>query len=340
MSYEGDMSQQIGRTPFDTAPALYAFNVPRYYTLMQRAKDFANVHQHRIQWCFATDLPLNADDRDLTPEQLDDKRWQWLAYHDQQTGHIASTVPLVPGMPVRLTDSVDRDRMLYRGRRGVIVGWAPHPAEEKVAMDGAWALTKMPQAIYVRFENSRWTIHDELGEGVYPITPVSRTWTVNRRTGVRARRTGYFLVPDFASTAHMIQGQSLLAAFVDLVSNDGTEDSTEEQYLKAYVMLSRAKVLDNLWILRPFAKDLFHQGPPTGPNIFMKKLKNELSWDQDGCTPKDLQRYQCTGLRYDKTFGGKPFGGKEMHRYTQRNAQLLSDVPSKATRLASKSQRQ
>ena len=78
----------------------------------------------------------------------------------------------------------------------------------------------------------------------------------------------------------MIQGQSLRAAFVDVGSNDGTEDSTEEQYLKAYVMLSRAKVLDNLWILRPFAKDLFHQGPPTGPNILMKKLKNELSWDQ------------------------------------------------------------
>ena len=63
-------------------------------------------------------------------------------------------------MPVRLTDSVDRDSMLYRGRRGYIVGWAPHPAEERVAMDGAWALTKMPLAIYVRFENSPWTIHE------------------------------------------------------------------------------------------------------------------------------------------------------------------------------------
>ena len=124
-----------------------------------------------------------------------------------------------------------------------------------------------------------------------------------------------FLVPDFASTAHMIQGQSLLAAFVDLdASNNSKEDSTEEQYLKAYVMLSRAKVLDNLWILRPFAKDLFQHGPPTGPHILMKKLKNQLTKDQvyeefdkatesedrpsrrtQGATEPCLQNtYQCT----------------------------------------------
>ena len=65
----------------------------------------------------------------------------------------------------------------------------------------------------------------------------------------------------------MIQGQSLTAAFVDLVANDVMEEATEEQYLKAYVMLSRARFLDNLWILRPFGKDLFNRGPPAGPSV-------------------------------------------------------------------------
>eukprot|EP00973_Karenia_brevis_P020135 2763385-Karenia_brevis.AAC.1 len=69
----------------------------------------------------------------------------------------------------------------------------------------------MPVAVYVFFPGATWTVHPDLGPGVYPLTPVSRTWEVNKFTGVKARRTGFFLLPDFASTAHMIQGRSLEA---------------------------------------------------------------------------------------------------------------------------------
>ena len=48
-------------------------------------------------------------------------------------------------------------------------------------------------------------------------------WQVNKRTKVKIRRTGFFLVPDFATTAHMIQGQSVSAAFVDLVTIEEAE---------------------------------------------------------------------------------------------------------------------
>ena len=70
-------------------------------------------------------------------------------------------------------------------------------------------LTKMPQVIYLHFEDAPWTVHDDLGQGVYPLTPVSRTWQLNKKTKVKIRRTGFFLVPDFATTAHMIEGQSV-----------------------------------------------------------------------------------------------------------------------------------
>ena len=76
-------------------------------------------------------------------------------------------------------------------------------------VDGEWLLMKMPQIIYVLFEDARWTVNTELGTGVYPLRPVIRKWTVNKRTKVFVMRTGYLLVPDFASTPHMIQGQSL-----------------------------------------------------------------------------------------------------------------------------------
>ena len=273
----GTVPEELIKSPFDVAPALYSYNVPRYYTVLQRARQFARVNRLRLRWCFAKDVPLHREDRELTPEQLDEKRRNWLTFHDQQTSHLASQVPLVQGLPVRLTDAVDRERMLFRGRRGFIVGWTPHPMEEHMDVDGEWALTKLPQVIYVHFPGATWTVGADLGQGVYPLTPASRTFLVNRNTKVKARRTSFFLVPDFAYTAYMIQGQSLTAAFVDLVHGELLEKAEEELYVAAYVMLSRAKYLENLWILRPFGLSLFNRGPPSGPHLLMRKLRGELS---------------------------------------------------------------
>ena len=112
---------------------------------------------------------------------------------------------------------------------------------------------------------------------MYPLAPVSRTWTVNRQTNVKARRTGFFLVPDFASTAHMIQGMSLDAAFVELVHTDLHEKITEDLYVSAYVMLSRAKYLHGVAIMRHFSPSLFTCGPPARPHLLMQKLRGEIT---------------------------------------------------------------
>ena len=85
----------------------------------------------------------------------------------------------------------------------------------------------MPVAIYIHFPGATWVVHEQLGEGVYPLTPVSRTWVVNKRTATKVRRTGFFLVPDVASTAHMIQGQTLEAVFADIVNDSYFEKPTE-----------------------------------------------------------------------------------------------------------------
>ena len=231
--------------------------MPRYYAVLQRARNFARINQEQLHWTFAQDTPLLQEDRDLPHEQLDVKRRRWLELHDQETAHVVSQVPLAVGMPMRLTDTVDQQRQLFRGRRCRIVGWAPHPKEERVDVDGEWLLTKLPQVIYLHFENALWTVDPELTQGVYPLTPVSRTWLVNKKTKVKVRRTGFSLVPDFASTAHMIQGQSVCAAFVDLVTRDETEQPTDAAQVSGYVMLSRVRDPNKLWLLRPFPRDLF-----------------------------------------------------------------------------------
>ena len=179
-------------------------------------------------------------------------------------------------MPVRLTDTVDHQRPLFRGRRAVLVGWAPHPMEERRDAEGEWVLTMMPLAIYLKFEDVPWTIDDDLGQGVYPLTPVVRNWTLNKRTKVKVRRKGFFLIPDFASTAHMIQGQSLSAAFLDLLTGDDMQPSTEATQISGYVMLSRARDPSRIFLLRPFPREIFMHGPPTGPDVLLRKLRGDI----------------------------------------------------------------
>ena len=156
---------ELHEPPFDTAPALYAYNVPRYYTILLRAREYARINSLQLQWCVARDIPLHQDDRDLPIEQLDEKRWRWLHMHDQHTSHIASQLPLVQGLPIRITDAVDRKRGLFRGRRGNIFGWASHPEEERATVDGGVLLTRMPLAIYCHFPSATWVVHEEFGDG-------------------------------------------------------------------------------------------------------------------------------------------------------------------------------
>ena len=60
-------------------------------------------------------------------KKLDAKRKRWLTFHDQQTSGILGLLPLVKGMPVRLTATLSKLLKLSKHRRGVVVGWTLHP---------------------------------------------------------------------------------------------------------------------------------------------------------------------------------------------------------------------
>ena len=54
------------------------------------------------------------------------------------------------------------------------------------------------------------------------------------------------------------------------------ETPTEELQQNGYVMLSRAKYSEHMWVLQAFARQLFARGEPPGPSILMRKLRGEL----------------------------------------------------------------
>ena len=101
---------------FAIGPALYNFNVPKFFAILLRARHFAKEHNLQITWCYANDAPRHPEDRELQRDALDKKRASWLKRHDQDTSHLTSILPLAVGMPMRLTDTIDRDLQLYKGK--------------------------------------------------------------------------------------------------------------------------------------------------------------------------------------------------------------------------------
>ena len=108
----------------------------------------------------AHDVPLFSEDRELPERDLHKKRCFWLQRHDQDTCHLTSMLPLVKNLPVRLTDTINRSKKLYRGRRGRIVGWQLHPDTEKTYIDGECILSRQPVTIFVQFSGVEWRIKD------------------------------------------------------------------------------------------------------------------------------------------------------------------------------------
>ena len=144
---------------------------------------------------------------------------------------------------------------------------------------GEFLLDRLPLVVYVYFPDATWQV-GTLPIGVYPMKRRSRTWKVNKYTGIEARRTGFFILPDFGSTAHMIQGATLDAAFADLQDAGGKVSTTAQ--IAAYVCLSRIKQLKHICVLQPFSPLLFTRGPPIGPDRLIRRLSKNFTFE-DAC---------------------------------------------------------
>ena len=218
----GDNDPRFQQQPFEAAPYIHPHNVPKYYALQLRACEFARQRSRCVHWVVAHDKPLHRDDQALSPDALDKKRKRWLGYHDQKTSGIMGLFPLIQGLPIRLSDTVDRGLKLFRHRRGVVVGWTLHPDEASPVVDGERILQHQPLCVYAQFEGASWQIQPPglaaLDPGVYPLQPTTKVWTIDEETKVKAKRTGFSSTPDFCRTAHNEQGASETAAIVDCLA--------------------------------------------------------------------------------------------------------------------------
>ena len=182
-------------------------------------------------------------------------------------------LPLIAGLPVRLTDTISRTLRLHKQRQGIIIGWHLHPEEDSVMRDGMKLLRKMPTCICVQFPGCTWQVHSALAPGVYPLKPMQRTWIVNKEHGSKISRLGFPLLPHFACTCHMVQGQTLKAMLLNSLNFRASVNV--EAMLQAYVGLSRVKLASHLLLMQSFSPKLFQQGAPPGPDLLMQVSRRE-----------------------------------------------------------------
>ena len=165
-----------------------------------------------------------------------------------------------------LTHHIDKseDKLLLKGTVGRIHSWVWHANDQR------------PSIVYVKFEEAKWQLDGVEEPGVYPITPLAKTWFLDSRRKppiLKIYRTQVPLTPAYAMTAHSSQGKTLQAVLLDL----NVEKRVDTTF--GAVAASRVRSRHDALILRPFPLWLFQRGAVEGPQLLLKTLRGEeIDW--------------------------------------------------------------
>ena len=189
---------------------------------------------------------------------------------DNKTEHLTDYLPLVPGMPVLLTENIATELALSNGARGIFrqFVYEESPADVQFHNTNFPANTKfITQPKYALVEFSHCKVDSELAElqpKIIPIAISEQTFLFNakglllynvakaakinkRTTKISIKRKALPLTPAYSMTVHKSQGQTLGKIIIDLVIPPGPVEVAS-----VYVPLSRVKRLDDLLIIRLF----------------------------------------------------------------------------------------
>ena len=271
--------ERVKHEPFLSAPYVHRNNEPKYHAMLLRAVEMAKRNPGgplHILWIRAHDTPHNPQEIASTAEKVQKKKERFLQFHDQKTAGIPGLLPLYYGMKCRVTEKLARKKGLtiLKHQPGYVIGWDLHTGDRVFEEGAERLLNYLPLIIYVKFPEATWRVHRDLDCGVFPMQPVKRTWILNSATETKVTRHGYALVPDFASTAFMIQGSTLNAELADC--GDILATPTITDMVTTYVILSRVRKADSLLLLRAFSLDLFRLGMSPGPYCLLKLLCSRL----------------------------------------------------------------
>ena len=191
---------------------------------------------------------------------------------------------------------------------GYIESWILHKEECSQCENGVRILKELPQVVFVRFqefvvgegaearwEDCKWRVGD-LAPGIYPIETCRRRWFLDQKRKfpvLPVHRQQLPLAPHFSMTAHAAQGQTLLAAIVDLQLGRGVS------LLASYIAMTRMRCRGDLLIYRDFDWRVFAAGSAAGPSTLLKVLRGE-SIDWDALEAEYTPRRTCAGCAQER----------------------------------------
>ena len=165
---------------FVDAPAIFPNNDIKYDVNKQRARQYAAAHGLGVTWVQAQDKPLPKTLQERPDVVL--QKMAWLSRHDRECGDLYGMFPLIEGMPVALTDHLDRnpEKQLLRGKIGKIHSWKVAATEESVWENDVRILHEAPEVVFVKYEGCKWQIEGTPEPGIYPITVIKRNWYLDK----------------------------------------------------------------------------------------------------------------------------------------------------------------
>ncbi|CAF4491287.1 unnamed protein product, partial [Rotaria sp. Silwood2] len=168
---------------------------------------------------------------------------------DNKTEHLPGYLPLVPGMPILLTENITTEFELSNGTRSIFRQLVYNELSDGIQF-GNTVFPKhtkfITQPKYALVEFSSCKLDSELKFNIKELLPetLSKIAKVAKRTTkISIKRKALPLIPVYSITTHKSQGQTLNKIIVDLVTPPGPVEVAS-----VYVPLSRVKRLDDLLI--------------------------------------------------------------------------------------------
>ncbi|CAF4658571.1 unnamed protein product, partial [Rotaria sp. Silwood2] len=186
---------------------------------------------------------------------------------DSKTEHVPGLLPLVPGMPVILTQNIAIELGLINGMNGIFrqLVYEEDPVSTDALSETFPNNTRyIRRPLYALIEIVRSKIEcnfEYLQSNLVPIPLMEQIFRINiadvlpkdkklksnRKVISSIKRRALSLVPAYCITTHKSQGQTLCNVVIDLQLPNETDDIAA-----IYVPLSRVKRLADLIILRYF----------------------------------------------------------------------------------------
>ena len=170
---------------------------------------------------------------------------------------------------------------IFKHCRGILRDWMLPEAEAlrlQQMDEPEVVLRQRPLKLYVEIPTGTKATPTVDGKKLYTLTVQMKPWSLDKAGAVKIHRFGFPIVPDFGGTAHAYCGSTLPAALGDLLP--WWHKPRLEDMLRGYIIKSRVKATEDIFIAQPYSPHLFRQGLLPGPRLLLDVLTKKLTTEE------------------------------------------------------------